>query len=122
MRWLFLMALFLNLAYMTWQMQLPATDLYTDIPVLKNVEPIVLLAELKQRKKTDSVSTAVDLVQKPVELEARAETVSVDGSISDQAGSEGQDTVEKIAEIKDDAIVELCLNKKISYFRQMYSN
>ena len=80
MRWLFLIALFLNLAYIAWQMLVPATDSYADIPVLKNVEPIILLAELKQKKETDSVSTAVDLLQKPVELEAEAETVSVEGS------------------------------------------
>ncbi len=107
MRWLFLIALFLNLAYIAWQMLVPATDSYADIPVLKNVEPIILLAELKQKKETDSVSTAVDLLQKPVELEAEAETVSVEGLISDQAGSEQQDIVEKIAEIKDDAVVVL---------------
>jgi hypothetical protein len=108
MRWLFLVALFLNLAYMTWQILMPATDLYADIPVLKNVESIVLLAELKQKKETDSVSAAVDLLQKPVELEAEAETVSVEGLISDQTGIERQDVAEEIiTETKDDAVIVL---------------
>ncbi len=103
MRWLFLIALFFNLAYIAWQMLVPVTDLYADIPVLKDVEPILLLTELEQRKKIDSVSETVDQVQKPVELDAKAETVSVEGLISDQAGIEQQAIVEEVvAETKDD--------------------
>ena len=105
MRWLFLIALFFNLAYIAWQMLVPATDLYADIPVLKGVEPILLLSELEQRKKIGSVSETVDQVQKPVELEAKAETVSVEGLISNYAGIEQQDIVEEVvAETKDDAV------------------
>lgn len=110
MRWLFLIALFLNIAYVTWQMLLPATDSSVDVPVLKNVEPIVLLAELKQRDKIDSINTAVDQKQKSLVSEAKAEAVSADAVISDQAGSEPQDivekqdSVEKSVETKDAAV------------------
>ena len=48
MRWLFLLALFLNLAYIAWEMSKPS-DEYVDVPALKNVQPIVLLSELKQQ-------------------------------------------------------------------------
>ncbi len=106
MRWLFLIALFLNLAYISWQMLVPATDVYTNLPVLKNVDSIILLSELKQRGKIDSVSESVDLVQKSVELEAKVESVSVEVPISDRVGAERQDIVEEeVAEIKDDAVV-----------------
>ncbi len=108
MRWLFLIALFLNLAYMTWQILMPATDLYADMPVLKNVDSIILLSELKQRKKIDSVSEAVDLVQKSVEIKADEENVSIEDIISDQTGIERQDVAEEIiTETKDDAVVVL---------------
>jgi hypothetical protein len=48
MRWLFLLVLFLNLAYIAWEMSKPS-DEYVDVPALKNVQPIVLLSELKQQ-------------------------------------------------------------------------
>ncbi len=49
MRWLFLIVLFLNLAYMVWQTTRPVTQSYEDVRPLKNVRPIVLLSELKQQ-------------------------------------------------------------------------
>jgi SPOR domain len=61
MRWLFLLVLSLNLAYVAWQMSKPSND-YSDVPALKNVEPIVLLSELKQRsaEKTSVVPTEIE--------------------------------------------------------------
>ncbi len=49
MRWLFLIVLFLNLAYIVWQTTRPVTQSYEDVRPLKNVRPIVLLSELKQQ-------------------------------------------------------------------------
>ena len=105
MRWLFLIALFLNIAYIAWHMLLPATDLYVDMPVLKNVESIVLLAELKQRKKTGSDNTAVNSEQKSVELAAEAETVPAEAHFSGRANSGQRDSVEKIEESINDAVI-----------------
>ena len=109
MRWLFLIALFLNLAYIAWQMLVPATDLYADLPVLKNVESITLISELKDRGKTDSVSETVDLVHNPVELEAKVETASVEDVSSYQPDIEQQEVAEEDVptETQDDAVVVL---------------
>ena len=63
MRWLFLFVLSLNLAYFGWQSsQVSSTD-YDDVPALRNVEPIVLLSELKQQE--DSVKVE-QLAESPV--------------------------------------------------------
>lgn len=45
MRWLFLILLVLNLAYIAWQVTMPATELYANVSPLKNVQTIVLLSE-----------------------------------------------------------------------------
>lgn len=47
MRWLFLIVLSLNLAFIAWQTVRPDTQLYANVQPLKNVRPIVLLSELK---------------------------------------------------------------------------
>ncbi len=49
MRWLFLIVLFLNLAYIAWQATRPVTQSYENVQPLKNVRPIVLLSELKRQ-------------------------------------------------------------------------
>ncbi len=56
MRWLFLIVLFLNLAYIAWQTTRPVTQSYENVQPLKNVRPIVLLSELKQQEQV--VATA----------------------------------------------------------------
>jgi len=51
MRWLFLIVLFLNLAYIAWQATRPVTQSYENVqPLKKNVRPIVLLSEIKQQE------------------------------------------------------------------------
>ena len=55
MRWLFLIVLFLNLAYLAWQTTRPVTQSYEDVQPLKNVRPIVLLSELKQQSSSQIV-------------------------------------------------------------------
>ena len=48
MRWLFLLALSLNLAYIAWEMSKPSAD-HIDVPAIQNVPPVVLLSELRQQ-------------------------------------------------------------------------
>ena len=50
MRWLFLFVFSLNLVYVGWEMSQTSSENYTDVPALKNVQPIVLLSELKQQR------------------------------------------------------------------------
>jgi len=56
MRWLFLIVLFFNLAYIAWQTTRPATQFYESVQPLKNVRPIILLSESKQQ--ADVIATA----------------------------------------------------------------
>jgi hypothetical protein len=108
MRWLFFIALFLNLAYILWQVFQPATDHYADLPVSKNADSIILLSELKQKGNINSAGETDGPGQQPVELEANAAAASAEGLNSDQADIEQQDAVEeKIAEIKNDTAAVL---------------
>jgi len=56
MRWLFLIVLFFNLAYIAWQTTRPVTQVYENVQPLKNVQPIILLSESKQQ--ADVIATA----------------------------------------------------------------
>jgi len=66
MRWLFLIVLSLNLAYIAWQTLKPDEDLYAYVAPLKNVQPIVLLRELppQQAQVIDSASQQQETVEK----------------------------------------------------------
>ena len=66
MRWLFLIVLSLNLAYIAWQTLKPDEDLYAYVAPLKNVRPIVLLRELppQQVQVIDSASQQQETVEK----------------------------------------------------------
>jgi len=57
MRWLFLIVLFLNLAYIAWHTVRPVTQSYENVQPLKNVRPIVLLSELKHQQ-ADAIAAA----------------------------------------------------------------
>ncbi len=46
MRWLFLIVLFLNFAYIAWHTAGPVTPFYENVQPLKNIRPIVLLSEV----------------------------------------------------------------------------
>lgn len=54
MRWLFLFVLALNFAYITWQINVPGEDAYTDVPPLKNVPPIHLLSEVSNNEQLNT--------------------------------------------------------------------
>jgi len=76
MRWLFLFVLSLNLAYIAWQMNLPAGASYSSVPPLKNVAPIVLLAELEQQKATLAVKSPADSGDNDVAVQKDVAVVS----------------------------------------------
>lgn len=59
MRWLFLFVLSVNLAYIAWQFNTQPTAAYSAVPPLKNVTPIILLAELDQQ--SESLTRHIDL-------------------------------------------------------------
>lgn len=66
MRWLFLIVLSLNLAYIAWQTLKPDENLYAYVAPLKNVRPVVLLRELppQQVQVIDSASQQQEAVEK----------------------------------------------------------
>ena len=71
MRWIFLIVLSLNLVYIAWQINAPADDPYVSVQPLRNVQPIVLLSELKQReaKQGKNVSQVADSQVESQQLE-----------------------------------------------------
>ena len=50
MRWLFLFVLFLNLAYIAWEMNKPSPDPYAYVAPVKNTQSIVLLSEVTRQQ------------------------------------------------------------------------
>ena len=82
MRWLFLFVFSLNLAYIAWEMSKSSSDDYAEVAALKNVQPIVLLSELKQQ---------VNLVEaeiKSVTEDKQGEDESTGGLPEDQIAPE----------------------------------
>ncbi|MCK4842052.1 MAG: hypothetical protein KAT04_09245 [Methylococcales bacterium] len=92
MRWLFLIVLSLNLAYIAWQISLPDEDSSISVQPLKNLQPIVLLSELavpavqqdkivqsasKQQRAEETVAEPTIVAEKTIEVE---EVESVDAS------------------------------------------
>lgn len=76
MRWLFLVVLSLNLAYIAWQTLKPDENLYAYVAPLKNVRPIVLLRELppQQAQVIDSASPQQETVEKVNNVDSLAVT------------------------------------------------
>jgi len=102
MRWLFLLVLSLNIAYVAWQMSLPATDSYAKVPPLKNVPTIVLLSEV-QVKQVEQMAQSSE----KSESEASASLVAVGGHHADEQGGADQSGVEAVAaeEVSEKAAV-----------------
>lgn len=81
MRWLFLLVLALNLAYLTWGIMNESGDTYADVRSLKNVQSISLLSELKQEGAAELLATEQKLGQKsqaaslPAKVKTTAEVV-----------------------------------------------
>lgn len=78
MRWLFLILLSLNFAYIAWQLMVPREGAYMQVQPLKNVQPIVLLSELDQKSElaagvAETVSEAAQVTEKIVAESAAAD-------------------------------------------------
>ena len=91
MRWLFLIVLSLNLAYIAWQTLKPDENLYAYVAPLKNVRPIVLLRELppQQVQVIDSASQQQETVEK----------VNADSLVVAENKTIEQEKVELISEV-----------------------
>jgi len=87
MRWLFLLVLSLNIAYIAWQINTPEVVEYPDRPKTTNANSIVLLSELKE--------------------ETGSQTSSVEQSNSDQPDAMQQSIEEKTSNAADDQKVEV---------------
>ncbi len=85
MRWLFLFVLFLNLAYVGWQLSRSPADSYAGIESLQDVKPIVLLSEMK------SQTVEKEAVTKQLEPE-KSEQLAAMASDKEQ-----QQNIEKVA-------------------------
>jgi hypothetical protein len=84
MRWLFLLVLSLNVAYIAWQVRLPAADSYAKVPPLKNVPKIVLLSEVPAERAVQA-NVSPELV-----ATALTQTSVADSPVADGQGSAGQ--------------------------------
>jgi len=85
MRWLFLFVLLLNLAYIAWEMSRPATDTYSNIKTTsKNVQPIVLLSELKHQRSADINQLDVTAGKQGGDLEGGSTPVVAAQNAADQ--------------------------------------
>ncbi len=104
MRWLFLIVLSLNFAYVVWQLTLPSTASYADVRPLNNVQPIVLLSELNSKVAQQAASTpaadakravveAGPVKEEPVKAgPVKEEEAIAKLAVKDQAGAESQVT------------------------------
>ena len=87
MRWLFLFVLFLNLAYVGWQVSQSSADSYAGIQSLQDVKPIVLLSEMRSQ----AVEDKMEAVAKKPELD-KSERLATNASEKKQ-----QPNIEKVA-------------------------
>ena len=88
MRWLFLVVLFLNLAYIGWQTARSVTQSsYENVQPLKNVRPIVLLSEVllsESKQQADVIATAqISLLQNDEINKQQQELVSPEENSED---------------------------------------
>jgi hypothetical protein len=79
MRWLFLFVLALNLAYIAWQISLPSTDSYANVPPLNNVQPIVLLSEVRNQQQSDSVDQVAVMARQETTGDQSSEVTATAG-------------------------------------------
>ena len=79
MRWLFLLVLSLNLAYIGWQVSQSSTAAYVEVPALKNVKTIVLLSELKPQADVVEIEQVADAGPVVEDVPAEPLPVAQDG-------------------------------------------
>ena len=108
MRWLFLLVFTLNLAYIAWEMSKSSSDGYVDVPALKNVQPVVLLSELKQPPEEAKVEQAAEDAETTVVDSRPAAGVSVEQLDSEQGDIEQVvDKPQEVAEKKPEAVPQV---------------
>ena len=107
MRWLFLIVLFLNLAYLAWQTTRPVAQSYESVQPLKNVRPIVLLSESKQQQ-ADVVATAQTLL-----LHNNVENKQQQGPARPEAKSGMQQPSQQIVEAVEAETVSVIKSEEI---------
>ena len=99
MRWLFLFVFSLNLAYIAWEIsRSPSVD-YADVPALKNVQPIVLLSEVKQQKSEPVRAEQVKegaVIAENATADSLAEKLEEAGSLAANS-QQGTDKAEQVA-------------------------
>lgn len=99
MRWLFLIVLSLNLAYLAWQISVPASDAYVNVQPLKNVPAIVLLSEMRNNAQPDiEQASLADKVTAPAQQEAIDSMASDEQPMADQVSDETVVVVEATSE------------------------
>jgi cell division septation protein DedD len=89
MRWLFLLLLSLNFAYIAWQMSLPAADSYVKVPPLKNVPAIVLLSEV-QTEQAEQVAQANGSPELTAPALTRVSPAVAESPVADDQGAAHQ--------------------------------
>ena len=100
MRWLFLLVLCLNLAYIAWEMS-KSPNSYVDVPALKDVQPIVLLSELKQPAQPRSISAE----QAALMQDEKAVADSAENVPDENAALVKQDDTKEVAVAKQQVAV-----------------
>lgn len=105
MRWLFLLVLSLNLAYITWQLSVPAVDSYAKVQPLNNVPAIVLLSELQSKEQLTEEKLSAQLVPAPESVPS-----AVGGSnLSDKQGGAAKADAEPMIvaqRVTEDVVVD----------------
>ena len=91
MRWLFLLVFSLNLAYIGWEMSRSSED-YAEVSALKNVQPIILLSELKQQSST--VQSTSTLLPEDRQVESQIEKTPVEQLAENSPAEQGSDVID----------------------------
>lgn len=104
MRWLFLLLLSINLAYIAWELGRPPSEKHAEVAALKNVQPIVLLSEIKQQAVLDSETVEPEPVSKAAPANAGVSSVE---EVSSGSASSKEAEAEETVPAKDVAIEKL---------------
>lgn len=99
MRWLFLLVLSLNIAYITWQMSLPAVDSYAKVPPLKDVSAIILLSEVQ----TQQAAQANEPTESAAPAVTSVTTIEVGSNIVDERVGADQVAAEPVVTAGEEA-------------------
>ena len=119
MRWLFLFVLSLNLAYIAWEMSKSPVDGYVDVAPLKNVQPIVLLSELRQQQADAARSVPVEGSEAAAGKTESAGTETREQADSKKTGETEAAQVEKIPQVKPKPVTVTSQDKPVKQVEQI---